>query len=80
MPEANYGRCTRWLTCAAIDAEAFSADRESVRLALAADNIEARPVWKPMHLQPAFVGCRVYGGDVSTDFSAGAFVYPVAHP
>ena len=29
------------------------------------ENIEARPVWKPMHLQPVFKGCKVYGGAVS---------------
>jgi len=34
--------------------EEFGADRETVRLALEAENIEARPVWKPMHLQPVF--------------------------
>ncbi|MBT8338858.1 MAG: aminotransferase class I/II-fold pyridoxal phosphate-dependent enzyme [Desulfatitalea sp.] len=55
MPEAGYGRATRWLTVILIDPEAFGTDREAVRLALEARNIEARPVWKPMHLQPAFV-------------------------
>ena len=65
MPEAAYGRSNRWLTCLTIDPEAFGADRETVRLALEADNIEARPVWKPMHLQPIFAGARMYGGDVS---------------
>ncbi|MFV2039802.1 MAG: DegT/DnrJ/EryC1/StrS family aminotransferase [Acidimicrobiales bacterium] len=65
MPEAPYGRCTRWLTCLTIDPEAFGATRENVRLALEAEDIEARPVWKPMHLQPVFQGCKVYGGDVA---------------
>jgi len=36
-------------------------------LALEAENIEARPVWKPMHLQPVFKGCRLRGGAVSED-------------
>src|SRR5690554_1265075 len=54
MPEADWGRATRWLTCLTIDLEAFGHDRESIRLALEAENIEARPVWKPMHLQPIF--------------------------
>ena len=31
------------------------------------ENIESRPVWKPMHLQPAFLECRIRGGDVSAD-------------
>jgi pyridoxal phosphate-dependent aminotransferase EpsN len=65
MPEAQWGRCTRWLTCLTIDPRAFGATREDVRLALEAANIEARPVWKPMHLQPVFEGCRVYGGEVA---------------
>ena len=67
MPEAPWGRHTRWLTCLTIDPEAFGADREEVRLALEADNIEARPVWKPMHLQPAYKQYRVVGGSVSED-------------
>lgn len=65
MPEAPYGRCTRWLTCIVVDPEAFGANREEIRLALEKENIEARPLWKPMHLQPVFAGCRVRGGDVS---------------
>jgi pyridoxal phosphate-dependent aminotransferase EpsN len=65
MPEAPYGRSTRWLTCILIDPRLFGASREDVRLALEADNIEARPTWKPMHLQPVFSGCRVFGGAVS---------------
>jgi len=54
MPEAPYGRSNRWLTVILITPEAFGADREAVRLALEAENIEARPVWKPMHMQPVF--------------------------
>jgi pyridoxal phosphate-dependent aminotransferase EpsN len=65
MPEAPYGRSTRWLTCLTIDPDEFGSTREDVRLELEKENIEARPVWKPMHLQPVFEGCRVRGGDVS---------------
>ena len=65
MPEASYGRCTRWLTCLLIDRRAFGAARDDVRLALEAENIEARPTWKPMHLQPVFAGARMFGGAVS---------------
>jgi dTDP-4-amino-4,6-dideoxygalactose transaminase len=54
MPEAAYGRCSRWLTVILIDPPGFGTDRETVRLALEAENIESRPVWKPMHLQPVF--------------------------
>ena len=67
MPEAGYGQCTRWLTVVLISPEEFGADREAVRLALEAEGIESRPVWKPMHLQPVFAGCRTRGGAVSED-------------
>lgn len=65
MPEASYGKSTRWLTVILITPEKFGADRETVRLALEAENIEARPVWKPMHLQPVFSGTRCIGGKVA---------------
>jgi dTDP-4-amino-4,6-dideoxygalactose transaminase len=65
MPEATYGRANRWLTAVLIDPENFGADRETVRLALEKENIESRPLWKPMHLQPLFRGCRMRGGSVS---------------
>ncbi|MFO7870485.1 MAG: aminotransferase class I/II-fold pyridoxal phosphate-dependent enzyme [Kiritimatiellia bacterium] len=58
MPEADYGRSNRWLTVVLISPAKFGADGETVRKALEAENIEARPVWKPMHLQPVFKGCK----------------------
>ncbi len=54
MPEPEWSRSNRWLTVILITPEEFGADREAVRLALEAENIEARPVWKPMHMQPVF--------------------------
>jgi dTDP-4-amino-4,6-dideoxygalactose transaminase len=54
MPEASYGKSNRWLTVVLVTPEEFGADRETVRLALEEENIESRPVWKPMHLQPVF--------------------------
>ena len=65
MPEADYGRSTRWLTCLTIDPVDFGANREEVRLALEHEDIESRPVWKPMHLQPVFSGALVFGGEVA---------------
>jgi pyridoxal phosphate-dependent aminotransferase EpsN len=65
MPEADYGRCTRWLTCITIDPKIAGISREQVRLAMERENIEARPVWKPMHLQPIFKDCKIIGGAVS---------------
>ena len=66
MPEASYGRSNCWLTSVLIDSGRFGADRETVRLHLELCRIEARPVWKPLHLQRAFRGCGVRGGAVAS--------------
>ncbi|MBB3208334.1 dTDP-4-amino-4,6-dideoxygalactose transaminase [Rhodopirellula rubra] len=65
MPEPDGFHSTRWLTAMTIDPNALGCDREQIRLALEAENIEARPVWKPMHLQPAYRDCRHVGGEVA---------------
>jgi dTDP-4-amino-4,6-dideoxygalactose transaminase len=65
MPEAGYGESNWWLTCILVDPAAAGTDRESIRLALEAEDIESRPLWKPMHLQPVYLDAPVYGGDVS---------------
>jgi dTDP-4-amino-4,6-dideoxygalactose transaminase len=65
MPEAAFGRATRWLTALTIDPNLFGVDREYLRLALAKQRVEARPVWKPLHLQPVFQDCEAIGGAVS---------------
>ena len=65
MPLAAHGQGNFWLTCITVDPEAFGASREELRLALEAHNIEARPVWKPLHLQPFFRGCRRRDGEFS---------------
>ncbi len=58
-----------WLTVALMKSKR---QRDAVLRALEAANIEARPVWKPLHLQPVFKSCRVYGGAVAEDlFSRG---------
>jgi dTDP-4-amino-4,6-dideoxygalactose transaminase len=62
MPEAAYGRSNCWLTCVTIDPALFGATTEQVRLHLESLNVEARPVWKPMHLQPVFRHAKVRGG------------------
>lgn len=67
MPEAPYGKSTRWLTCILIDEKIFGATAEDARIHLDRENIEARPIWKPMHLQPIFKGFRVGGGAVSEE-------------
>lgn len=65
MDEATYGRSTFWLTCAVIDPERSGVTRDVIIDALAAEDIEARPVWKPMHLQPIFSSYRSVGGGVA---------------
>ena len=67
MPEAAYGRSNCWLTCVTVDPARFGASREDIRLALEAENIESRPLWKPMHLQPVFRTCPMVGGSVAED-------------
>ncbi|MDM9385222.1 DegT/DnrJ/EryC1/StrS family aminotransferase [Chlorogloeopsis sp. ULAP01] len=76
MPEANYGCATRWLTCLTIDPKAFGADREQVRLALQTGQIESRPVWKPLHLQPVFAECECIGGAVAEDLFTHGLCLP----
>ena len=83
MPEASYGKSNRWLTVILITQDEFGASSAEVMAALEAENIEARPVWKPMHLQPVFArgqgsgirgqekkqryAARVVGGEVAED-------------
>lgn len=67
-PEAPWGKSTFWLTCLTIDPKIAGVTREDVRLALVGKDIEARPVWKPMHLQPVFAECERVGGEVAEDF------------
>jgi dTDP-4-amino-4,6-dideoxygalactose transaminase len=65
MPHDDASRSTCWLTCLTIDPSGAGVDREAVRLHLDTLDIEARPVWKPMHLQPLYAEARMYGGTVS---------------
>ncbi len=59
MPEASYGTSNRWLTVILLDPEVCSITPEDVRQALEVANIEARPLWKPMHMQPVFANARL---------------------
>ncbi|MEX1240464.1 MAG: aminotransferase class I/II-fold pyridoxal phosphate-dependent enzyme [Cyclobacteriaceae bacterium] len=56
-------RSNRWLTT--VQVKDPKVDREKIRLALEKENIESRPLWKPMHLQPVFAGCPAYVNGVS---------------
>ena len=63
-PCADYVRPTNWLSVFLFPSETIR-DMASARLAAA--NIECRPVWKPLHLQPVFAANRAYGGEVAED-------------
>jgi dTDP-4-amino-4,6-dideoxygalactose transaminase len=74
--EAPWGRSTRWLTTLTIEPQAFGCDREAVRAALEKDNIESRPLWKPMHLQPVFAECEIVGGHIAEELYARGLCLP----
>lgn len=76
MPEASWGRHTRWLTTLTVDREVLGVSPEQLRLALEAENIEARPVWKPMHRQPVFASCEHVGGAVADALFARGLCLP----
>lgn len=76
MPEPGYARSNRWLTCITIDPSQAGVTREEIRLALEAENIESRPLWKPMHLQPLFADCPVYTNGVSERLFRGGLCLP----
>lgn len=62
QPELENTLSNRWLTCLVVDeTKANGVTRETIRLALTEQNIEARPLWKPMHLQPVFAHYPYYG-------------------
>ena len=67
MPEADFGTCTRWLSCVTFDPHVGGIDREEIRLKLLEQKIETRPVWKPMHLQPVFVGSECINNGIAED-------------
>jgi dTDP-4-amino-4,6-dideoxygalactose transaminase len=55
-----------WLSCVLFDEKILKdKNREDLRLFLEQDNIESRPLWKPMHMQPVFVGVPYYGGNIA---------------
>ena len=67
MPEADFGTSTRWLSCVTFDPHVGGIDREEIRLKLLEKKIETRPVWKPMHLQPVFVGSECINNGIAED-------------
>jgi len=67
MPEAAWGRASRWLTVILVRPEKFNLGRDELRLFLEERNIESRPLWKPMHLQPLYRCYQRIGGAVAEE-------------
>lgn len=64
MPEPEWSRSTRWLTCLTINPRLAGTNRDKVITELEKENIESRPTWKPMHLQPLYKNNEMIGGKV----------------
>lgn len=65
-PSEEY-RSNHWLSCITVDDSVTGFSSEDIRIALFKDNIEARPLWKPMHLQPVFKNSPYYGETISEE-------------
>jgi dTDP-4-amino-4,6-dideoxygalactose transaminase len=76
MPDAAYGRPTNWLTVMTLDPGEANATPAAVRERLESEDIEARPAWKPMHLQPLFAEAPMVGGDVAAHIFATGLCLP----
>jgi dTDP-4-amino-4,6-dideoxygalactose transaminase len=74
-PEGYFSN--RWLTTILVDSKKNGGvTREDIRLALLEENIESRPLWKPMHLQPVFKDFPYYGGNISEDLFENGLCLP----
>jgi dTDP-4-amino-4,6-dideoxygalactose transaminase len=80
MPEPEGMRSTRWLTCMQLPGADASARRDHVLRSLERHSIEARPVWKPMHLQPLFRGAPYFPHAEGEDVSARLFAAGICLP
>jgi len=76
MPEPAGTRGNRWLTCITLDPSQVSATPADVLAALERDNIEGRPLWKPLHQQPVFAGAARFGGAVAERLFAQGLCLP----
>jgi pyridoxal phosphate-dependent aminotransferase EpsN len=75
MPEAAWGRATRWLSVFTVE-PSLGVTRDDLLAALEARDIEGRPVWKPLHMQPVFADCPKHGGTVAEDLFARGLCLP----
>ena len=65
MPIVDPEASNYWLTCLTVDSETSGSSRDALIAALEAVDIEARPLWKPLHLQPVFKDKICYGGELA---------------
>jgi len=80
MPEASYGQANRWLTVMTLDSNYTSITPIQIIKTLEAENIEARPVWKPMHLQPLFADWMYFTHEDEASISDQLFSSGVCLP
>ncbi|MCU0677371.1 MAG: aminotransferase class I/II-fold pyridoxal phosphate-dependent enzyme [Myxococcota bacterium] len=76
MPQAPWGKHTNWLSVFTVDEAALGCSRDAIIDALGKQDIEARPVWKPMHLQKLYGSCAMIGGAVAEDLFARGVCLP----
>ena len=74
-PNSDY-YSNHWLSCIVIDSEKTAKTSEALRLAFESENIETRPLWKPMHLQPVFSNCPFYGTNVAESLFENGLCLP----
>ena len=76
MPQADWGLHTNWLSCFLLDEAKLGCARDNLIDALASHDIEARPLWKPMHLQSLYANAKRFGGSVAEDLFARGVCLP----
>jgi pyridoxal phosphate-dependent aminotransferase EpsN len=76
MPQAEYGLHTNWLSCFQVDTERFGLTTHELIQHLEAQNIESRPVWKPMHTQQLYQNYECLGGAVAEDLNKRGICLP----
>lgn len=80
MPELENTFSNRWLTALTIDEQAAGVSSRTLLEALTHENIEARPVWKPLHLQPLFKDVKYYSHKVDQSVSDELFLSGICLP
>lgn len=76
MPQAEWGRHTNWLSCFLVDEATFGMSARDLIAYLDSANVEARPVWKPLHTQKLYQGFETVGGAVAEDLNRNGLCLP----